>query len=316
MTGGRGEFDLIARFFAPLAGPEGLGLGDDAALLPPPPAGEVMVVTCDTMVAGVHFLADDPPDAIGHKLLAVNLSDLAAMGATPSHYVLAASWPAAPSDAWLTLFTAGLRRMQEAHGIVLVGGDTTGTGGPLTLTGTAFGHVAANLALRRSTARPGDVLFVSGTIGDAALGLQLGGEGPLRERLLRPTPRVALGQALLGVATAAMDVSDGLLGDLAHIAEQSKVGAVIEAARVPLSPAAAAALADDPELLGLVLTGGDDYELLFTADPAERAAVLQAATAAATPVTEIGSIRREPGVLAIDRSGAPLPLAAGGFRHF
>lgn len=316
MSEGRGEFELIARYFAPLAGPEGLGLGDDAALVPPPSPGEMLVVTCDTMVAGVHFLPDDPADAIGHKLLAVNLSDLAAMGATPMHYLLATSWPDAPGDAWLTAFTGGLRRMQEDYGISLIGGDTTRTGGPLTMTLTAFGRVAVDKALRRSTARAGDLLFVSGTIGDAALALHLGGEGPLRERLLRPTPRIALGQALAGVATAAMDVSDGLLGDLAHIAEQSHVGARVEAAKLPLSGSAAAALADDPDLLGIVLTGGDDYELLFTATVSDRDAIAAAALAAATPVTEIGVIVDAPDVVAVDRTGARLAVRGTGFRHF
>ncbi|MGF1627703.1 MAG: thiamine-phosphate kinase [Alphaproteobacteria bacterium] len=319
MSGGRGEFDLIARYFAPLAGPEGLGLADDAALMPGPPDGEVLVVTCDTMVAGVHFLPDDPADAIGHKLLAVNLSDLAAMGATPSCYLLATSWPSPPDDAWLTGLTDGLRRMQEAYGIRLIGGDTTRTGGPLTLTLTAIGHVGAKFAMRRSTARAGDPIFVSGTIGDAALALCFTGNGAspfLRERLLRPTPRVALGRALHGIATAAMDVSDGLIGDLVHIAEQSKVGAVVDAAKVPLSEEAAAMLAADPELMRTVLGGGDDYELLFTAAPEDRAAVMAAAAATATAVTEIGLTRAAQGVVVLDRSGEPLALDETGFRHF
>ena len=322
MSGERGEFDLIARFFVPLAGPEGLGLGDDAALLPAPPDGELLVVTCDTMVDGTHFLLGDPPDAIGHKLLAVNLSDLAAMGAQPTYYLLATSWPSAPDDAWLTGLTDGLRRMQQAYGITLVGGDTTRTSGPLTLTLTAIGHVAPKDALRRSTAQAGDLIFVSGTIGDAALGLRFaadplsGAGGILRERLLRPTPRVALGRALRGLATAAMDVSDGLVGDLQHIAEQSAVGAVVEAGNVPLSDAAAALVADDPQLMQVVLTGGDDYELLFTAAPADRAAVFAVAETAATPVAEIGAIRAAPGVIVVDRAGEPVPLSEVGFRHF
>lgn len=325
MTGEQGEFGLIAKFFAPLAGPEGLGLGDDAALLAPPPAGSRLAVTCDTMVAGIHFLAHDPPDAIGHKLLAVNLSDLAAMGAEPSHYLLAATFPEPPDETWLTGFTAGLRRMQQGYGVALVGGDTTRTTGPLTLTVTAFGHVPAADALRRSTARPGDVLFVSGTIGDAALALHLSQDKfsslrpdmvPLLERLHRPTPRVALGRALRGIASAAMDVSDGLVGDLGHIADQSKVGALIRTARLPLSPAAAQLLAEMPELLSQVMTGGDDYELLFTAPPAARQAVLAAAETAATPVTEIGVIESEPGIRVRDRHGAPVILEGSGYRHF
>ena len=325
MTNSGGEFGLIARFFAPLAGPEGLNLGDDAAIVPPPPDGHDLVVTCDTMVCGNHFLAKDEPDGIGRKLLAVNLSDLAAMGAAPAHYVLATSWPEEPAEGWLTAFTSGLEQMQRAHGISLIGGDTTRTEGPLTLTLTAFGYVARGTALRRSGARRGDLIFVSGTVGDAALALHLAGEplsvrAPgfdfLSNRLHRPTPRVSLGQALVGLASSAMDVSDGLVADLSHIAEQSGVGADIDAASLPLSDAAAAVLTGEPDLLVRVLTGGDDYELLFTVPPERATAVLEAAKTAATTVTRIGAVRSEPGVTVLDRAGEPLSLPSAGYRHF
>ncbi|MEZ5670040.1 MAG: thiamine-phosphate kinase [Alphaproteobacteria bacterium] len=321
----RGEFDLIERFFRPLAGPGALALADDAAVLPPPPAGTDLVATCDTMVAGTHFLDADPADAIAHKLLAVNLSDLAAMGADPAHYLLATSWHAVPPDAWLERFAAGLGAMQRDYGILLAGGDTTRTAGPLTLTLTALGTVPHGQALRRSTARPGDLVFVSGTIGDAALALRLAGTGvaadlvglaQLVARLQRPTPRLALGRALRGVASAAMDVSDGLVGDLGHIVAQSGCGAELRAAAIPVSDAAARLLADEPDLMADVLGGGDDYELLFTAPPARRDDVLRAAAAAATPVAEIGRMTAAGGVTVLDRDGAPLSIQRTGFRHF
>lgn len=325
MTDSGGEFGLIARFFAPLAGPEGLNLGDDAAVVPPLPKDHDLVVTCDTMVCGNHFLAKDQPEGIGHKLLAVNLSDLAAMGATPAHYLLATSWPEEPAEGWLAAFTAGLGQMQRAYGISLIGGDTTRTDGPLTLTLTAFGYVPRDKALRRSGARPGDIVFVSGTVGDAALGLHLAQDplatsGPglefLLQRLHRPTPRNALGQALVGIASSAMDVSDGLVADLGHIAEQSGVGADIDGASLPLSDAAAGVLAEEPDLLLRVLTGGDDYELLFTAPPDREPAITNAAAAAATQVTRIGLVRAEPGIVVRDRAGEPLSLSETGYRHF
>lgn len=325
MSEGRGEFDLIARYFRPLAGPEGLDLLDDAAVAAPPPDGEHIVVTCDTMVAGVHFLPGDPPDAIGHKILAVNLSDLAAMGARPTHYLLATSFPSVPADDWLAAFVQGLRRLQDEAGVVLIGGDTTRTTGPLTLTLTAFGHVPGGQALRRSGARAGDLVFVSGTIGDAALALHLARDGDttgltgnaaLFQRLQRPRPRVALGQALVGLASAAMDVSDGLVADLGHIAAASGVGAVVRSDALPLSTEAVALLAEQPALMAQVLTGGDDYELLFTIPPERRAAARAAAQRAQTQIKEIGVVRAEAGVVALDRAGDPVPLSEFGYRHF
>jgi thiamine-monophosphate kinase len=314
-----GEFELIARYFRPLAaGREGaLGLQDDAALIDLA-AGESLVVTADALVSGIHFLDDDPPDLIARKMLRVNLSDLAAMGARPLAYVMTCCLPPTVDEAWIAAFTAGLAADQREFDIALVGGDTTATPGPLTLSVTALGRVQRGRELRRSTARAGDLVAVSGTIGDGALGLALlqgrlapvAGAEHLADRYHLPRPRLALGQRLCGLATSGMDVSDGLVGDLAHICEASGLGAVIEAAKVPLSAPAAAVLAREPQWLSTILTGGDDYELLFTLAPEREPAV------EGLPVTVIG--RMEPGrtVRVLDSSGRPLDMGDGGYRHF
>jgi thiamine-monophosphate kinase len=314
-----GEFELIARYFRPLAaGREGaLGLADDAALIDIP-AGRRLVVTADALVAGVHFFPEDPPGLISRKMLRQNLSDLAAMGAAPLAYVMTCCFPATIDEAWLAGFAAGLAADQREFDIALMGGDTTATPGPLTLSLTAFGTVVTGRELRRSTARAGDLVAVSGTIGDAALGLAVirgripAGEGTsaLVERQRLPQPRLALGQRLVGLATACMDVSDGLAGDLAHICEASGLGAVVEAARVPLSPPARKILAQDPQWLTTVLTGGEDYELLFTLPPARESEL------AGLPVTVIGRMEAGSGVKVLDGGGHPLDLGAGGYRHF
>lgn len=314
-----GEFELIARCFRPLAaGREGaLGLTDDAALIDIP-AGRRLVVTADALVAGVHFFPDDPPDLIARKMLRVNLSDLAAMGATPLAYVMTCCFPATIDETWLAGFAEGLAQDQREFDIALMGGDTTATPGPLTLSLTAMGSVATGQELRRSTARPGDLVAVSGSIGDAALGLAVlrgripKGEGTeaLISRYHLPQPRIALGQRLAGRATACMDISDGLAGDLAHICEASGLGAVIEAARVPLSAQARAIVARDPKWLTTVLTGGDDYELLFTLPPARESEL------AGLPVTVIGRMEAGSGVKVVDSTGNPLALGVGGYRHF
>ncbi|HYZ32288.1 MAG TPA: thiamine-phosphate kinase, partial [Crenalkalicoccus sp.] len=245
------EFALIARHFRPLAGPAALDLGDDAALLDAP-SGRQIVMTVDTMVAGVHFLLDDPPETIGRKLLRVNLSDLAAMGAAPLGYLMTTALPRGTPEAWLAAFAAGLAEDQRGFGIQLLGGDTVATPGPVTLSLTALGTVAPGAALRRKGAVPGDTLWVSGTIGDGALGLRaLRGEvadpeGALARRYRLPEPRLGLGAGLAGLAHAAMDVSDGLLQDLGHLCRAGGCAAELEAASVPLSPSAAAALAADP----------------------------------------------------------------------
>ncbi|MDN3566649.1 thiamine-phosphate kinase [Paeniroseomonas aquatica] len=317
------EFALIARHFLPLAGPEALGLADDAALLDPPP-GRQLVLAADAMVAGVHFLPDDPPETIGRKLLRVNLSDLAAMGAAPLGYLMTTAFPRDLPEAWIAGFVAGLAADQREYGLAVLGGDTVAIPGPISLSLTILGTVAPGAALRRQGARAGDDIWVSGTIGDGALGLRvlqgrLPGDaaGHLADRYRLPRPRLALGAALAGVALAAMDVSDGLVQDLGHLCRAGGVGARLEATAVPLSPAARALVMADPALLALVLTGGDDYELLFVAPPGAAAMVEARAAAAGTPVTRIGEFVEGPEeVLVQGPDGAPLALPAGGWSHF
>ncbi|WP_149535990.1 thiamine-phosphate kinase [Siccirubricoccus phaeus] len=318
-----GEFALIARHFRKLAGPGALDLADDAALLDPPP-GQQLVLAADAMVAGVHFLAEDPPETIGRKLLRVNLSDLAAMGAAPLGYLMTTALPAGTSEAWLAGFVAGLAADQAEFGLSVLGGDTVSIPGPISLSLTILGHVAPGAALRRAGARPGDEIWVSGSIGDGALGLRVlqgrlpaDAAGHLAGRYRVPQPRLALGQALSGLARAAMDVSDGLVQDLGHLCRAGGCGAVLRADAVPLSPPAAALLAGDPALLPLVLGGGDDYELLFAAPPGQGAEVEARAAAAGVAVTRIGEFVEGPAeVRVLDAAGAPLALPRLGWSHF
>ena len=313
------EFALIARYFRPLtAGREGaLNLADDAALIDVP-AGRRLAVSADALVAGVHFFAEDAPDLIARKMLRVNLSDLAAMAAVPLGYVMTCAFPSNIDETWLAGFAAGLARDQAEFAIALLGGDTTATPGPLTLSVTAFGTVETGRELRRSGAKAGDLIAVSGTIGDAALGLarlqgKIGGfvgDDELIERYLLPQPRLALARRLIGLATAAMDISDGLVGDLAHICNASKLSAVIEAAKLPLSRPARHLLGEQPQRLLTILTGGDDYELLFTV-PAARKAEL-----ARLPVTVIGRMEAGQGTSVIDAQGRAIDTGKGGYRHF
>lgn len=324
----RGEFEIIARHFAPLAeDAAALGLKDDAALLTPPP-GRSLVLTLDTMIAGVHYLPSDPPDSVGRKLLRVNLSDLAAMGAEPLGYLLSTAWPKDWQEDWIAGFCAGLAEDQRRYGLSLLGGDTTSGPGPTTLSLTALGSVAPGRALTRSGARAGDLVMVSGSIGDGALGLlALTGQLPevsaescafLAGRYRLPQPRLDLGAALSaeGLASACLDVSDGLVADLGHIAEASGLAATLEAARVPLSRAAQEAVAQDLERFPLALTGGDDYELCFTLPPEKAAAAAAAATRCGLAVTEIGRMDAGSGVRVLDRDGEPLALTRSGWTHF
>lgn len=331
---GLGEFERIDRFFAPLSrGAEGaFGLTDDAALLPDPGEGAAWVVTVDALVAGVHFLAADPPGLVARKSLRVNLSDLAAMGARPYGYTLALALPPdlADPEAWLGHFADGLRLDQDEYGIHLLGGDSVSTRGPIALSVTAFGTVDRSRPLRRSGARPGDDLWVSGSIGDSAFGLAvLTGQGGadaeddayLADRYHLPRPRTGLGPVLVGLATAALDVSDGLVQDAGHIARRSGVAVAIATERVPLSAAARRRIDSRPQLrqdaLATALTGGDDYELLFTAPAAARAAVVSAAGGVGVPVTRIGSIEAGTGVRVLDPEGRRLPgVERGGWSHF
>ena len=331
---GPGEFEIIRRFFAPLAAdaPGAFGLTDDAAALTVPP-GQSLVVTADALVAGVHFLASDTAADVAAKALRVNLSDLASMGARPMAYTLALALTRETGVEWLEAFAGSLAADQRLFGIHLVGGDTVATPGPLTLSICAFGCVAQGAELRRSGARPGDAVFVTGTIGDAALGLialQKGLPGivaadrdSLVARYRRPTPRTACGPRLIGLANAAIDVSDGLLADLGHICETSGTAAVIEAGRVPLSAAARAALAAGDGTWRDILGGGDDYELLFAAPASAEPALNAVAQALDLPITLIGRIVERTSAVDSDRlvevtdaAGRPMVLEASGYRHF
>jgi len=311
------EFLLIARHFLPLAGPGAMGLADDAAILTPPP-GRELVLSADALVAGVHFLPDDPPETVGRKLLRVNLSDLAAKGAAPIGYLMTVSTPADTPDAWFAGFAAGLALDQAAYGIALLGGDTTSTPGPVSLSLTIIGHVAPGTAVLRFGARPGDEIWVTGTIGDGALGLQVAlgrladTDGYLLDRYRLPRPRIGL--ALAGIASAAMDVSDGLVQDLGHLCRAGNVAAEIEAARVPLSEAARAA---GPAWLETCLTGGDDYELLLAVPAGRRAALLSETARAGVAVTRIGFFRPGPPDVTVRRAdGEPMELTKSGWSHF
>ncbi|MFQ5765935.1 MAG: thiamine-phosphate kinase [Rhodospirillales bacterium] len=325
------EFELISRYFAPLAAgePGAMGLTDDAAVLTPEP-GPGLVVTTDTLVEGVHFPAGEDPGSVAARILGVNLSDLAAMAAEPWAYTLSVALPANWDEPWVKDFADGLGAQQAEYGIVLVGGDTVATPGPLSLTLTALGRIADGGPLTRSGAEPGDDIYVSGTVGDAALGLKelndgIAGLEPahaehLVDRYRRPRPRVRLGRRLAGLARAAIDVSDGLVADLGHVAEASGCAATVEASKVPLSEAAAAAIILDPALRDLALTGGDDYELLFAAPSSAAAAVRDLAATHDVPLTAIGRIGLGDGdgarVRVVDADGLEVSLAGGGYRHF
>ena len=331
MLAAMGEFDLIAHYFTRPTPRAVLGVGDDCALLQPAP-GTQLAISSDMLVEGRHFFADVDPAALGHKALAVNLSDLAACGATPMAFTLALALPHVDA-AWLAPFSRGLLALADAHGCELVGGDTTQ--GPLNICITVFGEVPVihgkSQALLRPGARAGDDVYVSGTLGDARLALEaLRGNIALpaellaqaRQRLERPTPRVTLGQALRGVASAAIDVSDGLLGDLQHILKASGVGATLDTdVAIQLiaaceHPACAKDLFSLKERLGYVLAGGDDYELAFTAPASMQGAVEAAARQAGTPVTRIGRIDAEPGLRLVNGQGQALPNGYASFDHF
>jgi thiamine-monophosphate kinase len=331
MLAAMGEFDLIARYFTRPTPRAALGVGDDCALLQPAP-GTQLAISSDMLVQGRHFFADVDPCALGHKALAVNLSDLAACGAKPLAFTLALALPQA-DEAWLAPFSRGLLALADAHGCELVGGDTTQ--GPLNICITVFGEVPVvhgkSQALLRSGARAGDDLYVSGTLGDARLALEaLLGQLTLpaavlaqaRQRLEQPTPRVALGMALRGEASAAIDVSDGLLGDLRHILRASAVGATLDTS-ITINLIAACARPDwdrgiiDPQKqLDYVLAGGDDYELAFTAPASARQAVQAASRQADTPVTRIGQIDAEPGLRLLDATGKAVARSFSSFDHF
>jgi thiamine-monophosphate kinase len=326
---GSAEDRLIARYFKPLAtAPGAFGLTDDAAIITPPPGCD-LVLTTDGVISGVHFMPHDPPGSIARKVLRMNLSDLAAKGAKPAGFLLSIALPPRTEENWIASFAKVLGDDADYYGCPLLGGDTDHTDGPLSITVAAFGTVPHGKMVRRSTAKPGDAVVVTGTIGDAALGLlkqkdnilqkrwQLTDEqsDDLKVRYLLPEPRTALADAVLHHASAAMDVSDGLVGDLAKLCRASGVAAEIDVGRVPLSEAAQAALAADPTLIETILTGGDDYEILLTLPPEKLSAFCQSAQEAGVPVTEIGGIAAGEGARFLCE-GAPMTFAKLSYSHF
>jgi thiamine-monophosphate kinase len=313
-----GEFELIESLFARLAcarmGWATVGIGDDCALLPAPAPGKQWAVSTDMLISGTHFFPDVEPDSLGHKSLAVNLSDLAAMGATPKAFTLSLALPAI-NQSWLQGFTAGLDQLACAHEIQLVGGDTTK--GPLAISITVIGEVDLNKALRRDGAQYGDDVWVSGSLGGAALGLhqiKAGHPGAGLEALVRPQPRVKLGQGLVGIASAAIDVSDGLVQEAGHIAHRSRCGVRLFWHRMPLHPD----LYDiEPDLQKtFALAGGDDYELLFTAPVGSRKTLIALGAALRLPLTRIGEVSTGHAVEIIDERGQVLDMPKTGFDHF
>ncbi|GEP10245.1 thiamine-phosphate kinase [Methylobacterium gnaphalii] len=326
MTADRpGEEALIARYFAPLAGPGAEGLRDDAASLTPSP-GHDLVVTVDAVVAGIHYFPGDPPASIARKVLGVNLSDLAAKGANPRGFLLTLALPGDWTEDWLANFVEGLREASAAFGCPLLGGDTVRSGGPMLLSVTAFGEVPMGAMVRRQGAQPGDRLYVTGTIGDAALGLVLQGAGApsldpesravLIDRYRHPQPRLALAPALRRHARAAMDVSDGLAGDLAKMLG-GRITARVRIADVPLSAAARQALRIDPSLLATALTGGDDYEVLCAVPPEGSDAFLAEAREAGVAIAEIGTVEAGEGpALFLRQDGNVQPFERASFSHF
>jgi thiamine-monophosphate kinase len=311
------EFSLIARHFRPLAGPGALDLQDDAAVFLPP-VGRELVVAADALVAGVHFLPDDPADLVGRKLLRTNLSDMAAMGAAPFGYLMTVSAPKDTHDTWFAAFARGLAADQAEFGVRLLGGDTTSTPGPISLSLTILGSVVPGQAIRRVGARPGDGVWVSGTIGDGALGLlALTGRlcdatGFLADRYRVPRPR--LGLAIFGLVAACMDVSDGLVQDLGHLCRAGGLAAEIAAEAVPASEAARVA---GPGYIERRLTGGDDYELLMAVAPEREADLICHAAGMGVSVTKIGTFHAGvPQVAIRDASGGLMRLATQGWSHF
>ena len=318
------EFDVIKRHFSPLASGDAgaLGLLDDAAVLDVP-TGQQLVVTTDALVAGVHFLETLSPEDIAHKVVGVNLSDLAAMGAKPRAVFLAAQFPQGTDEDWIAAFARGLGDALAQSGAVLMGGDTVATPGPLAFTLTALGFANNGSILSRAAAQAGDDVYVTGTIGDGALGLlchtgKLIEDAFLKQRYARPQPRFDFGHvlAMSDLARACVDISDGLVADVGHICEASNLGAVIEAARVPLSESARTAVAANAALINVVLAGGDDYELAFTAAPENAAAIDALAQQKGLRVTRVGRMQMGMAtVQTLDEDGQTLDLGRGGYTH-
>ena len=337
-----GEEAIIQQFLAPLAAgyPGAFGLRDDCAAITPTP-GHDLIVKTDPVAAGVHFLPDDAPEHVAWKALAVNVSDLAAKAAVPRAYLMALSFPEAPTRDWMRRFAKGLADAQDAFGMHLIGGDTDRRPGPMTISITVFGEVATGCMIRRGTAKPGDLIFVSGTLGAAAIGLVLRMEAKLDALLprnlvarwgypqaepqswsrvidasMRPKPRLGLRQALRAHASAAMDISDGLAKDLGRMAHASGCGAEVALARLPLEPIVRAAVGAEPERWSDVVAGGDDYEILAAVPPANAQAFFEAAGHGDVAVTEIGAFHAGSGASIIGLNGQPLHLARTGWDHF
>lgn len=326
-----GEFELIAKYFAPLADCDGaFGLMDDAARLRAAP-DEDLVLTKDTLVAGVHFFADDPPDLIARKALRVNISDIAAKGALPKAYLLSLALPADWSTQWLQAFAAGLAQDQAHYDIRLLGGDTVKSRGGLVISVTAIGSLPRDTMVTRLGGKTGDALYVSGTIGDAALGLTVHGDETettdwaisakerehLRQRYLLPLPRVALAPLIRTHATAAMDISDGLLGDLAKLCGASGLGAVVRVEDIPYSPATRKMIGQSTEFRSRALNGGDDYELLCAIPQEQTTRFEEAVRATGIAATRIGELTKfARGVSVVDDGGEPLKIRNGSFQHF
>jgi thiamine-monophosphate kinase len=327
------EFELVARYFAPLARafPGAYGLLDDAAVISPS-AGHELVVKTDTIVGGIDFPPEEPAGVVARKALRVNLSDLAAKGATARAYLVDLIVPRTVDEAWIAAFARGLAQDQAQYGVHLIGGDMSSTPGPITITITAIGEVPVGKIIRRGGAQASDSIFVTGTIGDAALGLSL-----LRlpqssldqtltdfliDRYRLPQPRVFLGPHLIGIASAGLDISDGLVADLKHICTVSHLSAVVESPAIPLSHAARGAIGGDPQSLAAALTGGDDYEILFTASPAAATQIQDLSRMLRTPITPIGHMTAlapagsQPEVMVYDATGRRLRFASEGWTHF
>ena len=326
------EFALIARYFAPLSRgfPGAYSLLDDAAVIAPAPGRELVVKT-DAIIAGIDFSPDDPAGLVARKALRVNLSDLAAKGAVPRAYLLDLILLSTVDESWIAAFAAGRAHDQAEYGVHLIGGDMSSTPGPVTVAVMAFGEAPIGRIIRRGGARAGDTVFVTGTIGDAALGLRvLHGELPgldsasaafLVDRYRLPLPRVTLGPRLIGIAAAALDVSDGLVADLRHLCEVSNLTAIIEAERVPLSRAARMAISVDPTRLEIAFTGGDDYEILFTAPPAVAGQLAELSRSMSVQITPIGRMLLPPRdaknrVSVVDAGNRPIRFASEGWSHF
>lgn len=316
------EFDLIKEYFSKQTSGRGdvvLGIGDDCAVLQPP-AGMELVVTTDTLVEGIHFDKGVDPEALGHKSLAVNLSDLAAMGAKPAWVTLALTLPESNSD-WLQAFSRGFLSLATEHGVALVGGDTTR--GPLTITVTAHGFVEPGAVLRRGGARVGDLIYVTGSLGDAALALLVRqggcsiatGLADLEQRLDRPQPRIHAGRSIVGIASAAIDVSDGLISDLGHICEQSGVGARLELEQIPLSTPVREYLKRGGRW-ATVISGGDDYELCFTVPPQRTSLLDEIRSDLDCDLVQVGKIVSYQGVSCIVADGTTLDDLGSGYQHF